>query len=98
MYGMNTRGLPGTLAPIYQELQVERSEAPATSRTCVTQFSSASACASMRLSPFSRQIPDAIGHPFNVLLDRREHVSEHRGAAGSGDREEVGEAGDADAE
>ena len=24
MYGMNTRGLPGTLAPIYQKLQVER--------------------------------------------------------------------------
>src|SRR5438309_171143 len=24
MYGMNTRGLPGTLAPIYQELQVDR--------------------------------------------------------------------------
>ena len=37
MYGMNTRGLPGTLAPIYQELQVERSEVPATSRTCATQ-------------------------------------------------------------
>jgi hypothetical protein len=24
MYGMKTRGLPGTLAPMYQELQVER--------------------------------------------------------------------------
>src|SRR6476661_4843150 len=57
MYGMNTRGLPGTLAPIYQELQVERSEPPATSRTCATQFSSASACASMRLSPSSRKYP-----------------------------------------
>ena len=29
MYGMKTRGLPGTLAPMYQELQVERSEPPA---------------------------------------------------------------------
>jgi hypothetical protein len=57
MYGMNTRGLPGTLAPIYQELQVERSEPPATSRTCATQFSPASACASMRLSPSSRKYP-----------------------------------------
>src|ERR1700731_3842106 len=57
MYGMNTRGLPGSLAPIYQELQVERSEPPATSRTCATQFSSASACASMRLSPSSRKYP-----------------------------------------
>src|SRR3984957_20380873 len=57
MYGMNTRSLPGTLAPIYQELQVERSEPPATSRTCATQFSSASACASMRLSPSSRKYP-----------------------------------------
>ncbi len=26
MYGMKMRGLPGTLAPMYQELQVERSE------------------------------------------------------------------------
>jgi hypothetical protein len=33
MYGMKTRGLPGTLAPMYQALQVERSEPPATSRT-----------------------------------------------------------------
>src|SRR6202047_4404627 len=57
MYGMNTRGLPGTLAPIYQELQMERSEPPATSRTSATQFSSASACASMRLSPSSHKYP-----------------------------------------
>ena len=33
MYGIKTRGLPGTLAPMYQALQVERSEPPATSRT-----------------------------------------------------------------
>src|SRR5580704_18883937 len=57
MYGIRTRGLPGTLAPMYQKLQVERSEVLATSRTCDTQFSSASACASMRLSPFSRRYP-----------------------------------------
>src|SRR6266403_4907984 len=57
MYGMNTRGLPGTLAPIYQELQVERSEPPATSRTCATQLSSASARASKRLRPLSRRYP-----------------------------------------
>src|ERR1700724_3459107 len=57
MYGMNTRGLPGTLAPIYQELQVERSEPPATSRTWATQLSSASARASMRLRPLSRRYP-----------------------------------------
>jgi hypothetical protein len=57
MYGMNTRGLPGTLAPIYQELQVERSEVPATSRTCATQLSSASFRASMRLRPLSRRYP-----------------------------------------
>ena len=30
MYGIKTRGLPGTLAPMYQALQVERSEPPAT--------------------------------------------------------------------
>ena len=72
MYGMNARGLPGTLAPIYQELQVERSEAPATSRTCATQFSSASACASMRLSPFSRryQMQSATHLRFEFGADR----------------------------
>src|SRR5260370_6445054 len=48
--------------------------------------------------PFFAQIPDTIGHPFDVLLDRRQHISEHRGAAGSRDREEVGEASDAKAQ
>src|SRR6266436_5232361 len=37
MYGIQTRGLPGTLAPMYQELQVERSEPSATSRTCALE-------------------------------------------------------------
>ena len=45
MYGMKTRGLRGTLARIYQELHVERSAPPATSRTCATQLPSASAWA-----------------------------------------------------
>src|SRR5260370_15075278 len=48
--------------------------------------------------PFFAKIPDTIGHPFDVLLDRRQHISEHRGAAGSRDRKEVGEARDAKAQ
>ena len=38
---MKTRGLPGTLAPTYQELQDGNSVASATSLTCATQASSA---------------------------------------------------------
>ena len=76
MYGMNTRGLPGTLAPIYQELQVERSEPPATSRMRDPVFLGLG----LRLDaaePLFAQIPNAIGHPFNVLLDRWQHVGQH---------------------
>src|SRR4029450_7423154 len=39
---MNTRGLPGMLAPMYHELQDERSVAPAASPTWPTHASSAS--------------------------------------------------------
>ena len=35
---------------------------------------------------------DALGDPFDVLLDRRQHVGQHRRAARTGDGEEVGEA------
>ncbi len=44
------------------------------------------------------QIEDAIGDPFDVLLDRRQHVGQHRRTARPGDREEVGEPGDAEPE
>src|SRR6516162_10542391 len=44
------------------------------------------------------QIPDAIGYLFDVLLDRRQHVGEHRGATRSGDRDEIGETSDAETE
>src|SRR5204862_1433858 len=44
------------------------------------------------------QVGDAVGDPVDVLLDRHEHVDEHRRAAGSGDGEEVREAGGRDAE
>ena len=41
MYGRNTRGLPGTLAPMYQELAVGNSVMSAQSLTCCTQPASA---------------------------------------------------------
>src|SRR6267154_3663249 len=47
---------------------------------------------------FVAQIPDAVRHPFDVLLDRWQHVGEHRGTTRPGDREEVWEAGDTQAE
>jgi len=44
------------------------------------------------------QVDEAIGDPFHVLLDRDDHVRQHGGAAGARDREQVGKAGDAEAE
>ena len=41
------------------------------------------------------QITDTIGDPFDVLLDGPQHVG---GAAGAGDREQVGKPGDPEAE
>ena len=38
-YGMNTRGLPGTFAPMYQERGLRIERASATSATCATQAS-----------------------------------------------------------
>ena len=51
---MNTRGLPGMLAPTYHELQLERSVPPATSPTWPTHASSASRLASIRVAPRER--------------------------------------------
>ena len=45
---MKMRGLPGMLAPTYHELQVERSERPATSAACAIQLSSAAMLGSIR--------------------------------------------------
>ena len=54
MYGMNTRGLPGMLAPTYQELQVERSVMLATEPTWTFQASCASGSGSITATPFAR--------------------------------------------
>src|SRR4029453_13396875 len=48
---MNTRGLPGMLAPMYHEEQDERSVAPAASPTWPTHASSASRLAPIRVGP-----------------------------------------------
>ena len=97
-YGMKTRGLPGTLAPRYHELQVGKSDASATSLTWLTQVSSAASSASMRARLARLHVRDAVADPVHVLLDRRHHVREHRRAAGAGDDEQVREAGHAEAE
>ena len=52
---MNTRGLPGMLAPRYQELQVGRMVGAAVSLTWATQASWASGRASIRRKPFPRR-------------------------------------------
>ena len=43
-------------------------------------------------------VRDAVGDPFDVLLDRHRHVAQHGRAAGAGDREQVGKARDLQAE
>ena len=43
-------------------------------------------------------IVDAVGDPIDVLLDRRQHVGDHRRAARPGDREQIGETGQRQAE
>ncbi len=39
------------------------------------------------------QVTEAVEHPVHVLFDRDDHVRQHRGAAGTGDEKQVGEAG-----
>ena len=46
------------------------------------------------LGSVAPDVRDALRHPLHVLLDRRHHVGEHRGAQRPRDREEVREAGD----
>src|SRR3984957_12336603 len=41
---------------------------------------------------------DAVGDPLHMLLDRYRHIRQHRRALRAGDGEEVGKAGDRDAE
>ena len=51
---MNTRGLPGMFAPMYQEFASGYSVLSATSLTCWTQSRSASGAASIRFMPRAR--------------------------------------------
>src|SRR5215213_4645277 len=88
---MNTRGLPGTFAPMYQEFAVLTSVMPAISATCATHASCASGVGSMLRSPRSAQVLDGVGDPVDVLLDGDHHVAEHRRAARAGDEEQVRE-------
>ena len=43
--------------------------------------------------PVLTHVLDATGDPFGVLLDRGRHVRQDGRTAGTGDREEIGEAG-----
>ena len=43
-------------------------------------------------------VVEVADHPLDVLLDRHDDVRQHRGTAGSGDDEQVGEPGHRDAE
>ena len=95
---MNTRALPGMFAPTYHELASGNSVASATSSTWATQPSSASGVASIVLELVLAQVADAVRDPVDVLLDRADHVAQHRRAPRSGDEEHVREPGRREAE
>src|SRR5215210_1442932 len=56
MYGRKTRGLPGTLAPMYHELAVGKSVMSAQSLTCCTHPASAVSVGSIRVNPWARRV------------------------------------------
>ena len=64
----------------------------AQSLTCCVQPASASSVGSMTSPAACAQVTDAVEHPVHVLLDRNDHVRQHRGTAGTGDEKQVGEA------
>jgi hypothetical protein len=61
MYGIKTRGLPGTLAPMYQELQVERSEVLALRGHATPSFPRPQRLRLDSAEPLFAQMPDTIG-------------------------------------
>ena len=92
---MNTRGLPGTLAPMYQELACDMSVKSATSATCATQASCASSvsapCCAGRAragAPMASVIQSTCCSIDTTMLLNTD------GLPGAGDEEQVGEAGD----
>ena len=93
---MNTRGLPGTLAPRYQELQPAdaRIVPSASDQAWATQSAWASGTGSIVRYPSWREVVEAVRDPLHVLLDGYHHVREHRWAAGAGDGEQVRETRD----
>ena len=89
---MKTRGLPGMLAPRYQECGAcGSSVASAAALTSATHLSTASGRGFDALDAVARMCGDAVGDPLHVLLDRDRHVAQHRRAAGAGDGEQVRE-------
>ena len=82
---------------MYQELASDRA-CLGTSLTCATHWSSASPVASMHADALLAHIGEAVGDPVDMLLDRDDHVRQHRRAARTGDDEHVGKARDHQAE
>ncbi len=92
MYGINTRGLPGTFEPMYQELASGYSVAVA---HLVVVLDPEVLGLLRRLDGGFVVLSHAHGavrHPVDVLLDRDHHVGEHRRAGRPGDGEQVREA------
>ena len=92
---MNTRGLPGILAPTYQELQLGKIVSVG------DRIHMSYPRISFVISSLDRrqaglvEILDAFGDPVDVLLGGDDHVGQDRWASGAGDGEHVGEADNA---
>ena len=78
---MNTRGLPGTFAPMYQESAIGNSVNEPDVRDVLDPL------VLRRLRRLDRgvavlaQVGDAVADPVHVLLDGDDHVAQHRRAA-----------------
>ena len=94
---MKTRGLPGTLRSDVPGVGLRVQGGAPASATCVRS----TPLRPRRCRPRrgrSRRVAMQVADPVHVLLDRDHHVAQHGRAARPGDREQVGEPGDGDAE
>src|SRR4051812_39374618 len=90
MNNMNTRGLPGTFAPMYQELALGNSVASARWAHSATQLSTASGVASMAAQPCSSRYVMASAIQFTCASACKTMLASTAGAPGPDTRNKLG--------